>query len=97
MLKTQDLDLSRVIRPGDRLMWGQSVAEPRSLIAKVIEQRARFGGIRVFLGIGSGDSLAPNTPTASDCCPIADQARTAGWPRLGSLISCRRITRSFRS
>ncbi|QKS01972.1 acetyl-CoA hydrolase/transferase family protein [Sphingomonas sp. CL5.1] len=59
MLKTQDLDLSRVIRPGDRLMWGQSVAEPRSLIAKVIEQRARFGGIRVFLGIGSGGQLGP--------------------------------------
>jgi hypothetical protein len=59
MLKTQDLDLTRVIRSGDRLMWGQSVAEPRTLIAKVIEQRALFGGIRVFLGIGSGGQLGP--------------------------------------
>jgi acyl-CoA hydrolase len=59
MLKAQDLDLTRVIRPGDRLMWGQSVAEPRTLIARVIEQRGRLGGIRVFLGIGAGGQLGP--------------------------------------
>lgn len=59
LLKSQEIDLARLIRPGDRLMWGQSFAEPRSLIAKVIEQRGRFGGISVFLGIGAGEHLHP--------------------------------------
>ncbi len=60
MFKVQDFDLTRVIRSGDRLMWGQSVAEPRTLIARVIEQRGLLGGIRVFLGIGCGGQLGPD-------------------------------------
>ncbi len=46
MIKAQDLDLTQVILPGDRLMWGQSVAEPQTLIARLIEQRGRLGGRR---------------------------------------------------
>lgn len=59
MLKAQDIDLTRLIRPGDMLMWGQSIAEPRALIGRLIEQCSRFGGVRVFLGIGAGGQLGP--------------------------------------
>ncbi len=59
MLRACDLDLSSVIRPGDRLMWGQSFAEPRTLIGRLIAQRERLGGTRVFLGIGEGGQLGP--------------------------------------
>ncbi len=59
MLRARDLDLASVIRPGDRLMWGQSSAEPRTFIGKLIEQRDRLGGVRVFLGIGGAGQLGP--------------------------------------
>ena len=59
MLRARDLDLTRLIRPGDRLMWGQSVAEPRTLIGRLIGQREQLGGARVFLGIGAGGQLCP--------------------------------------
>jgi len=59
MIKAQDLDLTQVILPGDRLMWGQSVAEPQTLIARLIEQRGRLGGISAFLGIGAGGQPGP--------------------------------------
>ncbi|MDD2765762.1 MAG: acetyl-CoA hydrolase/transferase C-terminal domain-containing protein [Opitutaceae bacterium] len=59
MLRARDLDLARLIRPGDRLTWGQSVAEPRTLIGRLIEQRDRLGGVRVFLGVGAGGQLCP--------------------------------------
>lgn len=59
MIKAQDLDLTQVILPGDRLMWGQLVAEPQTLIARVIEQRGRLGGISVFVGIGAGGQPGP--------------------------------------
>jgi len=59
LLRARDLDLTRLIRPGDRLMWGQSLAEPSTLIGRLIEQRDRLGGVRVFLGIGGGGQLCP--------------------------------------
>lgn len=59
MLRARDFDLASLIRPGDRLMWGQSIAEPRTLISRLIEQRCRLGGVRVFLGIGAGGQLCP--------------------------------------
>ena len=59
MLRARNLDLTRLIRPGDWLMWGQSSAEPRALIGRLIEQRGRFGGVNVFLGMGGGGQLGP--------------------------------------
>lgn len=53
------LDLTQLIRPGDTVMWGQSHAEPRSLIRHLVEQRHALGHIRLFLGIGLGDGLKP--------------------------------------
>ena len=53
------LDLTRHIQSGDTVMWGQSHAEPRSLIRRLVEQRHGIGRIRLFLGISLCDILQP--------------------------------------
>ncbi len=45
------IDLSRWIRHGDRITWGQANAEPLSLVGALIAQRHRIGSCNVFLGI----------------------------------------------
>lgn len=60
------VDLSRLLRPGDTVMWGQSHAEPRSLIGHLIEQRHDVGRVRIFLGIGLGGQLTPHHADAID-------------------------------
>lgn len=52
-------DLSALIRPGDTILWGQSHAEPVTLMRLLAGQRARIGGCRLFLGIGLSGAIGP--------------------------------------
>ncbi|WBY03947.1 acetyl-CoA hydrolase/transferase C-terminal domain-containing protein [Ramlibacter tataouinensis] len=52
------LDLSRWIRPGDRVCWGQATAEPLTLTRALVAQADRLGHLRLFVGIGASDTLA---------------------------------------
>lgn len=52
-------DLARWIEPGDTVLWGQSHAEPTTLVRALVAQRQRIGRLRLFLGIGLGSLLAP--------------------------------------
>ncbi|OUL99797.1 acetyl-CoA hydrolase/transferase family protein [Variovorax sp. JS1663] len=52
-------DLAGLIHAGDTVMWGQSHAEPLTLIRALVAQRHRIGRIRVFLGIGLNTLLTP--------------------------------------
>ncbi len=58
--------LSSLIRPGDTVMWGQSHAEPVTLMRALVAQRHSFKRIRVFLGIGLADVLRPEHADAVD-------------------------------
>ncbi|MDR8726031.1 Butanoate coenzyme A-transferase [Burkholderia pseudomultivorans] len=58
--------LATLIRPGDTVMWGQSHAEPATLMRALVAQRHSFKRIRVFLGIGLADVLAPEHADAID-------------------------------
>lgn len=62
----QTLDLSRFIRPGDTLMWGQANAEPLTLISALVAQRHALGPLRLFLGIGHNQLLEPEHADAFD-------------------------------
>jgi acyl-CoA hydrolase len=53
------LELSRFIRPGDTVVWGQACGEPQSLTQALIEQRASLPGVRCFLGIPCSDTVRP--------------------------------------
>lgn len=54
-----DLDLSRYVREGDTVLWGQACAEPRSLTARLFAQRSRIGKFRCFLGIPATTTVLP--------------------------------------
>ena len=38
-----DLDLTRYLRPGDRVVWGQGPAEPTTLVELLVAQPAPLG------------------------------------------------------
>jgi acyl-CoA hydrolase len=48
-IRLDDLDFASIIRPGDKIVWG---AGPPSLVAKLLDQRGRFGPAEVFLAGG---------------------------------------------
>jgi len=53
------LDLSRYLRPGDRVVWGQGCAEPQALTELLVRQRHRLGGITCFVGLPAADVIRP--------------------------------------
>ena len=53
------LDLTRYIRPGDTVAWGQACAEPLTLTEVLAEQRKQLGGVRCFTGISSSPAVRP--------------------------------------
>jgi acyl-CoA hydrolase len=53
------LDLTRYIRPGDTVAWGQACAEPLTLTEALAAQRGLLGGVRCFTGICSSAAASP--------------------------------------
>ena len=53
------LELSRYVRPGDTVVWGQACGEPLSLTEALIAQRANLPGVCCFLGIPCSDTVRP--------------------------------------
>jgi acyl-CoA hydrolase len=47
----EPLDLTRFIRSGDMVVWGQACAEPRSLTRLLVQQADQIGDVRCFVGI----------------------------------------------
>jgi acetyl-CoA hydrolase len=54
-----DIDLSKVIRRGDGVIVGQACAEPQTLSAALVAQRAAFSGASVFLGVNYAGIVRP--------------------------------------
>ncbi|HYU83401.1 MAG TPA: hypothetical protein VEK80_01235, partial [Kribbellaceae bacterium] len=55
------LDLSRYLRPGDLVVWGQACAEPRTLTEALVAQAPRIGDLRCFVGIPAGSAVTVET------------------------------------
>lgn len=53
------LDLSRYVRPGDTVVWGQACGEPLTLTEALMTQRAAIGGFRCFLGVPATRTVRP--------------------------------------
>src|SRR6185436_6513649 len=52
-------DLERFIRPGDGIVLGQACAEPQTLSAALVAQRAAFSGACLFLGVNYAGIVRP--------------------------------------
>jgi acyl-CoA hydrolase len=98
------VDLVSVIRSGDGIVWGQACAEPQTLVAALVGQRASFSGARIFLGSSFSGILKPehadHLQFASYCGTGANRALAdagvldiypAPYSQLGSLIRDRKI------
>lgn len=55
----RSFSLDRYIKAGDTISWGQASAEPTTLTALLVEQRATLGGVRCILGIPVADTFRP--------------------------------------
>lgn len=55
------LDLTRHLRPGDTVTWGQACAEPATLTELLVEQAGRIGPLRCFVGIPADSALRADT------------------------------------
>ncbi len=53
------LDLTRYVRPGATVAWGQGCAEPLTLTEALAAQRKQLGGVRCFTGISSSPAVRP--------------------------------------
>jgi acyl-CoA hydrolase len=53
------LDLTRYLRPGDTVVWGQACGEPVTLTETLIAQRAGLSGARCFLGLPCTGTVRP--------------------------------------
>jgi acyl-CoA hydrolase len=58
------IDLTRYIRPGDTVIWGQACAEPLSLTRALAEQQPAIGPLQCFLGV-SADGAQPLSLTGA--------------------------------
>lgn len=59
VLDLDDLDFTRIVRPGDTVMWSQGVAEPMALLRKLMAQRHEIGQFNVFLGGSYSAAILP--------------------------------------
>lgn len=72
----ESLDLAQYIRPNDGIVFGQGTGEPLSLTAKLVEQRARFSGARVFV---------PTAFSKTFALDHADHLRFSGTGGIGAM------------
>lgn len=58
---TADLDLAQWLSPGDRITWGQTCAEPSTLVELLLEQADGIGDLSCFVGIPAQSVLTRDT------------------------------------
>src|SRR5688572_940595 len=98
------VELQRIIRPGDGVLWGQACAEPQALVHAFTDQRAAFPGARVFMGSSYSGLVKPehadHLRLSSYCGTGSNRALTdagvldiypAPYSQLGALIRGGRI------
>jgi len=59
-----DLDLSRYLKPGDRIVFGQACGEPASLVEALIVQGAAIGNLSAFIATSFSGLFTPETASA---------------------------------
>lgn len=79
------IDLTRYIRPGDRVLIGQATAEPRSLVEALIAQRHKLGGVQVFLGASFTGLLQPEHADVISMVGLGGVGQSAALAKAGVL------------
>lgn len=64
MFAPADLDLSRWLKPGDRIVFGQACGEPTTLVEALIAQGAGIGDLSAFIATSFSGLFTPETAAA---------------------------------
>lgn len=56
-----ELDLSRFLKPGDRVVFGQACGEPTTLVEALIEQGEAIGGLHAFIATSFSGLFTPES------------------------------------
>lgn len=80
------LDLTRLLRPGDTITWGQACSEPSTLVELLVRQSDRIGRLRCFVGIPAQSALTvetvPDSLTVHSYCGAGSNAQLHAAERL---------------
>jgi acyl-CoA hydrolase len=79
-----DLDLSAILRPGDRIVIGQACGEPTTLVEALIAQGRAIGGLSAFIATSFSGLL---TPAATEGIAMSS---------MGAIGALRSLTREHR-
>ena len=79
------LDLTRWIRPGDGLVWGQACAEPVTLTAALTAQAPALGPLTAFVGTTYADAFDPAAATDVRVRSYGASGRNRAWQEAGLL------------
>ncbi|WOS65497.1 acetyl-CoA hydrolase/transferase family protein [Sinorhizobium fredii] len=58
-IRLDHIDFTRIVQPGDTVMWSQGTGEPTLLLRKLMEQRHAIGPFSIFLGGSYTDTIRP--------------------------------------
>ena len=79
------LDLSRYIRPGDGVWWGQGSAEPEPLVNALLDQADSIGPVRAFMGLTWNERFAAGLPDSLTVVSYGGLGQLRRLSRRGSL------------
>lgn len=79
------IDWSTIVRPGDRVMWGQGAAEPTPLVRALMASRARIGRFEAFIGTTWTDSLSAQYADFVDYVSYCGAGNNRNLARAGAL------------
>ena len=80
-----DLDLTRWIRSGDGLVWGQGCAEPVALTQRLMSQASQLGSITAFIGATFAGILEPAATPELALSSYCASGRNREWRASGLL------------
>lgn len=66
-----EVDLTRFVRAGDLVMWGQACARPVGLTRRLAEQVAQIGPLRCFAGLGIEDERGGSVPDSPQVLTVS--------------------------
>lgn len=80
------IDLAQHVRPGDTITWGQTCAEPTTLVEELVRQADGIGDLRCFVGIPAESALTletvPDHLTVHSYCGAGSNAALHAAERL---------------
>jgi acyl-CoA hydrolase len=60
------IDLTKYVKPGDLVVWGQACSEPRTLTEQLVRQADQIGSVRCFVGIPADSAITAATVGSLD-------------------------------